>query len=692
MPEQSDTKDRPADKGKIVLIEDDLSVLSIIKRLLERKGYEVADFDNPRGAIEKLAGADGRFDLMVIDINLPEMDGFDASTRLKGFSALSDVPIIFISAIHTSSEEMNRGLSLGAVDYIIKPFDPEIFLSKVDNFVALKRNEERVRALKMRYQLLFEKYNDPTVILDLTGYVLEVNDAAKKILGMGGADSEVEKTSFLDLVHGEDKREALKLIDSLTGLGRPQAPRVVRVIDRSGDYRFMEINGGAFFNREGAKSTPDSIHITLRDITERVMLTRNLGLLFDTSRRLSGALALGEIFSILTESIEKAVYASRIGVVYLTPDGNAALMATTGPVSKKMRGKIELPHLIDLTDYPEYRAAIETRKTVMIEEVDGDPVVAGVRDTLNEIGIESILVIPIVMEDVVYGLINLAEIGGKRRFTSDEIEVLESTADLTALSVENALMFDKIKKNEEFKTHLINVFTHEVGTPLGTIIGHTQILMEGLDQEDRRLKNLKAIYGETNRLNSLMEGFLDITRLRSGKLTPKIEKINPGVIAAKLYREFEERFREKGIDPSLEIEEKGLSLDGDLLLIEGAVTNLLSNGLKYTPSGGRITLTLKSYDGGLTIARADKGRRAKAPLVSFSVKDTGIGVPVGDREKIFEEFYRSANVPGDEKGAGLGLTFVKEVAEIHGGAVRLIDNSDTEGGGSTFEMILPGRK
>ncbi|GEM_PF-6497285 len=694
MPEKTDIKDRPADRGKIVLIEDDTSVLNIIKRLLERKGYEVAGFDNPREAVESLSGAGGRFDLMVIDINLPEMDGFDASTRLKGISSLSDIPIIFISAIHTSSEEMNRGLSLGAVDYIIKPFDPEIFLSKVDNFVALKRNEERVRALKIRYQLLFEKYNDPTVILDLEGRVLEVNDAAKKILGMGGADSLDKKTSFLDLVHDEDKRETQELIDSLTDPASPQAPRVVRVIDRSGDYRFMEINGGVFLEREGSEPAPDSVHITLRDITERVTLTKNLGLLFDTSKNLSGALTLGEIFSILTESIKKAVYASRIGVIYISPGGKAALMATTGPKSEKRREKIELPCPIDLTDYPEYLAAIETRKPVIIEDVKNDPVVAGVRDTLSEIGIESILVVPIVTGDSACGLVNLVEIGRERRFTRDEIEVLKSTADLTALSLENALLFNEIKKNEEFKTHLINVFTHEVGTPLGTIIGHTQILMEGLDRGDRRLKNLKAIYGETNRLNSLMEGFLDITRLRSGKLAPNMEKINPGVIAAKLYRDFEARFSEKGITPSLEIKDKGLSLDGDLLLIEGAVTNLLLNGLKYTPSGGKVTLTLKSYKSlpeGITLAGADKTRASKAPLVSFSVRDTGIGVPEGDREKIFEEFYRSANVPGDEKGAGLGLTFVKEVAEIHGGTVRFIDNSGGEGG-STFDMIIPGKR
>lgn len=695
MSKTSKTKTNPPKKGKLILIEDDPSVIKTLRRLLVREDYEVADFDNPKLAIEKLSENIDTYDLMIIDINLPGMDGFDVSMKLKESPELADVPIIFISAIHTSSSEMSRGLSLGAVDYLIKPFDPDIFLRKVDNFVLLRKNEERLKALKMRYQLLFEKYNDPTVILDLSGHILEVNNTARDILNIDVPDvlDGATSFSFLDMVHKDDKRTAKNLMDSLANSGSPQNPKVVRIKDRLGNYLFMEINGGVFFEKEGAKSTPDSIHITLRDITERVILTKNLGLLFDTSRKLSGTLMLDEIFTILAESIEKAIAASRIDVIYLNLEGNATLMATAGSIPKKNKNKITLPYPINIANYPEYQVSKDTKEPVIIEDVKDNKIVSDVRENLLKIGIESILVIPIVMGEKTYGFINVVEFGKTRRFTVDEIEVLKSTADLAALSVENALLFEETKKNDELKTHLINVFTHEVGTPLGTIIGHTQILMEGLAKDKKRLKNLNVIFSETERLNSLMEGFLDITRLRSGKLIPKIERINPGVIATKLYNDFEKKFRDNQITPSLEIKQKNLHLDGDLLLIEVAVANLLSNSLKYTPANGEVTFTLKQYKSPpKDLKMIDSIRYSKTPLISFSVKDTGIGVPKGDEKKIFEEFYRSENVPADEKGAGLGLTFAKEVAELHGGTVRFVGNSEDEDGGSTFEIILPTKK
>jgi PAS domain S-box-containing protein len=664
-------------KGAIILIEDDPSVLSAVRRILAREGYDVAGYADPLEALEALSGSAAAFDLIIIDINLPNLDGFDTSRRLREIPSLSELPIIFISAIHTDSDRMLQGLELGAVDYIIKPFEPDIFLKKVENFVRLKQSAERIESLSRRYRLLFEEYADPTFILDRAGTVLDANTSARTILGVDGSGPD-----FLDLVHADDRRDAERLIADLASSSGAQIPRLIRMRARDGDFRFMEVNGGAFVS----ETIPTTIHITARDVTERIALTSGLALLYNTSRRLSTALTIDEIFPILTESIHGAVAADRIGVITVNPDQGAVIRATT----KKGMDGFSLPHPIDLSHYPEYRKVIEERRHLHIEDAAVTPLLLAEGERIKRADVKTVLLIPIVMGKRAFGLISLARLGEKRPFSSAEIEVLRSVADLAALSMENARLFAETRKNEEFKSHLINVFTHEVGTPLGTIMGHAQLVLEARRGDTKNERHLTAILAESERLKLIMENFLDITRLRSGKIRPRRDEINPHILAQKVFRDFDAALTMKGIDHQLVLSADSFRIEGDLSLLEGALANLIKNALKYTPAGGSVTLTVSgAADGaGRTPEKGMPARRPAAPAVSFSVADTGIGVGPEERGRVFEEFYRGKNVPTAEKGAGLGLAIVKEIVEAHGGTVRL---GSPEAGGSVFEIILPAR-
>jgi PAS domain S-box-containing protein len=666
-------------KGAIILIEDDPSVLSAVRRILTREGYDVAGFSDPLTALAALPESTAAFDLIIIDINLPNLDGFDTSRRLRNIPLLSDLPIIFISAIHTDSDRMLQGLELGAVDYIIKPFEPDIFLKKVENFVRLKQSTERIELLSRRYRLLFEEYSDPTFILDRAGKILEANTSARTILGV---DTDGRNSDFLDLVHPDDQRDAKRLIGDLTSSAAPQIPRLIRMRERDGDFRFMEVNGGAFIR----ETTPTSIHITARDVTERITLTTGLALLYSTSRRLSTALTIEEIFPILTESIQEAVAADRIGIITIDPDHGAVIRATT----KKGIDGFALPHPIDLSRYPEYKKVIEERRHLHIEDAASTPLLFTEGERIKRADVKTVLLIPIVMNKRTFGLISLARLRERKPFSSSEIEVLRSVADLAALSMENARLFGETKKNEEFKSHLINVFTHEVGTPLGTIMGHAQLVMEACRDDPKNQRHLAAILAESERLKLIMENFLDITRLRSGKIRPRHDEINPHILVQKVFRDFDNALGKKEIGHRLILSADNFRIEGDLSLLEGALANLLKNALKYTPAGGSVTVTVSGIADNARMPGEEgpPARRPAPPLVSVSVADTGIGVRPEERGRIFEEFYRGKNVPASEKGAGLGLAIVKEIVEAHGGTIRL---TSPEGGGSVFEVILPAR-
>ncbi len=663
-------------KGAVILIEDDPSVLSAVGRILKREGYDVAGFADPFAALSSLGESPSVFDLIIIDINLPGIDGFDTSRRLREIRSLADVPIIFISAIHTDSERMLQGLQLGAVDYIVKPFDPDIFLKKVENFVRLKQSTEHIESLSRRYRLLFEEYADPTFILDRKGTVLEANSAARMNLDVGTAAKDPD---FLNLVHPDDRNDAEHLIADLTSSSSPALPRLIRMRDKKGGYRFMEVNGGAFVH----EVMPTPVHITARDVTERITLTAGLALLYTTSRRLSTALTIDDIFPILVTSIREAVAADRIGVITIDPEQGAVIRATT----EKGKDRFSLPYPIDLSHYPEYRKVINEKRHLYIEDVDSVPLFFADEDRIRQAGVKTLLLIPIVMGAKVFGLISLARLREKKPFESSEIDVLRSVADLAALSMENARLFGEIKKNEEFKSHLINVFTHEVGTPLGTIMGHAQLIMEASRDDQKIQRHLTAVFAESERLKLIMENFLDITRLRSGKIRPRRDEVNPHILAQKVFSDYDERLTNKKIEHRLILSADTLKIEGDLSLLEVALTNLIKNALKYTPTGGSVTMTVTAVaDFGETPADAGHSKRLAPPLVSIAVADTGIGVAPEERNRIFEEFYRGGNVPSTEKGAGLGLAIVKEIIEAHGGAIDLI--SPTEGG-SIFEIMLP---
>ncbi len=661
-------------KGAVILIEDDPSVLSAVGRILTREGYDVAGFSDPRRAIEAAEESSSAYDLIIIDINLPGIDGFDTSRRLRDIDLLADVPIIFISAIHTDSERMLEGLKLGAVDYIIKPFDPDIFLKKVDNFVRLKKSTERIEALSRRYRLLFEEYSDPTFILDRTGKILEANAAARENLDLSADGTDPD---FLGLVHPDDRGRARQLIAELTSSAVPAIPPLIRMRDADGGYRFMEVNGGAFVHETA--STP--VHITARDVTERITLTTGIALLFDTSRRLSAALTTEEIFPILSGSIREAVAADLFGIITVDTERGAVVHASTP------RGAAGLspPRTIDLARYPLYARAVEGKRYLHVQDTGDCPLLP---DGDNNGRAKTVLLIPIQTGERVFGLIVLARLTEGRPFLSPEIDMLRSVADLAALSMENARLFAETKKNEEFKSHLINVFTHEVGTPLGTIMGRAQIVMESSRGDEKVSRHLAAVLSESERLKLIMENFLDITRLRSGKIKPRREEINPHILAQKVFRDFDEELTKKEIAHRLVLEADDLRIEGDLSLLEGALANLLKNALKYTPPGGTVTVSVTGLSGPVEHAGDPglAGRRLVGPLVSIVVADTGIGVPPQERARIFEEFFRATNVPAGEKGAGLGLAIVMEIVQAHGGGVRLVS---PDRGGSVFEIILP---
>jgi signal transduction histidine kinase/CHASE2 domain-containing sensor protein len=221
------------------------------------------------------------------------------------------------------------------------------------------------------------------------------------------------------------------------------------------------------------------------------------------------------------------------------------------------------------------------------------------------------------------------------------------------------------------KSEMVSLVSHELRTPLTSIRGYSDMLLKYNLVQDKGKEFLTTIIDESNRLNQLIQSFLDIAYIESGrqKITKSDFEIGPvlkdlATVVAPVAG---------GKQITIETPEvNGVRVRADRLLLYQALTNLLTNAIKYSPAGTTVRIGVSN------------GNEA----VRFQVADEGYGIPADEVSKIFEKFYRRGNrETREQSGFGLGLAFVKEVAVRHGGDV--IVESGGVGKGSVFTLTIP---
>lgn len=223
---------------------------------------------------------------------------------------------------------------------------------------------------------------------------------------------------------------------------------------------------------------------------------------------------------------------------------------------------------------------------------------------------------------------------------------------------------------EEMKRGVIATVSHQLKTPLTSIRMAIHLLLEekigGLAPKQADL--LVAAGEDADRIHTIVEELLDIGRMESGKVRMDFAPMHPLKMVLEGLEPYRSASRDQGVSLDVDLPYDLPEVWADRTRIAHVFANLLSNALKYTPPGGKISLSAKT-DG---------------EMVRFQVSDTGIGIPGKYLSRIFEQFFRVPD-QGPGTGAGLGLAIVKEILEVHGGTVGV---ESREGGGSTFSFSL----
>lgn len=250
-----------------------------------------------------------------------------------------------------------------------------------------------------------------------------------------------------------------------------------------------------------------------------------------------------------------------------------------------------------------------------------------------------------------------------QRQQEERVRLLEASATAAAREAERLRDLDKLKDD------IISTVSHELRTPMAALVGFAELMSARRLDEPTRAHYLSVIVREGQRLTALLDDFLDLQRLQSGTMSFHSSDSDLGEIVASAV-ECLPVASTCSIRVDLETSDARVRVDADR--IKQVVLNLLSNALKYSPGGGRITVR---------VARRDD-------VLEVTVADQGLGIPPELTDKLFERFYRiSADGHAGIKGTGLGLMISRRIIEQHGG--RIWAESPGPGKGSTFGFVLP---
>jgi two-component system sensor histidine kinase CreC len=221
---------------------------------------------------------------------------------------------------------------------------------------------------------------------------------------------------------------------------------------------------------------------------------------------------------------------------------------------------------------------------------------------------------------------------------------------------------------KQYVEQYVQTLAHEMKSPLAAIRGAAEIL-EGNPSEVDRARFVDNIGSQSLRMSGMIDKMLALAAVEYRQSLEKREPVDLSAMVDEVRRSAEPRFSGKSLRLRMELPEQPIIVAGDRFLLAQAVNNLLDNAIEFSPAGGEIVIGVSRNGGDACL----------------SVRDAGPGVPEFARDRVFERFY-SLPRPDGGRSSGLGLSFVREVAALHGGRVSL-DNQD--GGGAVAQLRLP---
>ena len=550
-------------RARILVADDSPLILDMVRQVLEAAGHTVLTAPDGLAAINMVLRE--RPDLIISDVEMPEMTGLQLCRLLKGDPRTRGIPFLILSA-HKEQYEQFWGRESGADDYLPKPFGPPALL-------------ERVQALLAR----FPRHSEPGKAIELP--------VTTRIEALEKVNASLERRLFEQtIIHG---------ISTIAATASGERDTARAVLERLS--RLVELTAGAFAFAKGGTS-----YVLVR----------------------------GPVHPRTLQRLHAAI-------------------VTRLPLSD---GELAAPALVAGAEYISER------------HPDSEPAIA---------------VQPLQAAGHPVGFLGVARASG-RDFDEPERELLDLVAGQAALVLENARLVEAerahaqalAEQNDELRrlnrtiTDLIATVTHDLRTPLTSVIGYLEFVLEDTKLQEETAEFVQIARRNGERMLQMINDILDLSRLEARR-TP----LPPVRSAVPILEEVVTLLR-PDLDAKRQVYSEEIPADLPALMVDPdrlhqVLLNFLGNASKYTPEGGRIRASA----------------RVEGDRVRIAIQDTGMGLSKEDLRQVFGKFFRAQRPEmTGVTGTGLGLAIVKTVVELHGGEVFAESRLNE---GSTFGCLLP---
>ena len=233
--------------------------------------------------------------------------------------------------------------------------------------------------------------------------------------------------------------------------------------------------------------------------------------------------------------------------------------------------------------------------------------------------------------------------------------------------------FESLKKTDQLRRELVSNVSHDLRTPLASMHGYVETLLIKNDElsPDKRREYLKIARKHTQRLGELIGDLFELSKLDSASIHPTVEAFSLAELLHDTVHEFGLDAEKRNVNLTIEAPNDPSIVYADIGLVQRVLENLIRNALKFTPTGGKISIRLDKKPGAVAVA----------------IEDTGCGIAEKDLEHVFDRFYRAENTTQEStESAGLGLAIVRKILDLHGSRITVSSQLDR---GTCFEFDLP---
>ena len=435
----------------------------------------------------------------------------------------------------------------------------------------------------------------------------------------------------------------------------------------------------------------------LRGITQRIRQSLDLSIIFDTA----------------CQEIQQLLQCDRVGIFKFDPDSNfddGEFVAES--VVDGFSSAMEV-HIHDHCFGEGYAAAYAQGRMQVLNDVDNAGLMDCHRDVLVQFQVRANLVIPLLCGNNLWGLLCIHQCAHTRQWQEHEINLVQQIANQLAIAIQQASLYaqsqqeiaerkqaqqqlsetnEQLARATRLKDEFLANMSHELRTPLNAILGLSNALKEQLlgSLTQPQLNAIGIVESSGIHLLELINDILDLSKISSGMLELKIEPASVQNLCDSSLVFIKQQAFQKEVEIYSNIPQNINKIDVEERRIKQVLINLLNNAVKFTPSGGKVSLLVAigsgdTWQGVATIPQ--QIRAMNSPAIVFQVTDTGIGIAPEDLQRLFQPFVQLDSALNRQyEGTGLGLALVKKIVELHGGQV--IAESQI-GMGSCFTVALP---